>query len=144
MHAGPIENCVNGVEMSDSEHSRSWSADFGPFDGHIWLNAAHQGAMPKAAAEATLSVIRQNNTLVDLTSNGLDPKRWEVLVPQDPHRRSSLLFVRPRQEKPDKVHRALEEKHIHVGLREGLLRLAPHIYNTPDEIERTVSAMNQL
>jgi cysteine desulfurase / selenocysteine lyase len=30
-----------------------WASDFGPFDGRIWLNAAHQGPLPRAAvAEA--------------------------------------------------------------------------------------------
>ena len=30
----------------------SWAADFGPFDGHVWLNAAHQGPLPKVAVHA--------------------------------------------------------------------------------------------
>lgn len=29
-----------------------WNADFGPFDGHTWLNCAHQGPLPKRAVEA--------------------------------------------------------------------------------------------
>jgi selenocysteine lyase/cysteine desulfurase len=29
----------------------SWADDFGPFEGRIWLNTAHQGALPKKAAD---------------------------------------------------------------------------------------------
>ena len=29
-----------------------FASDFGPFDGRVWLNAAHQGPLPRAAVEA--------------------------------------------------------------------------------------------
>ena len=29
------------------------TADFGPFDGRVWLNTAHQGPLPRAAVEAS-------------------------------------------------------------------------------------------
>jgi len=29
---------------------KSYSNDFGPFDGRVWINAAHQGPLPKVAA----------------------------------------------------------------------------------------------
>jgi selenocysteine lyase/cysteine desulfurase len=35
-----------------------FGADFGPFDGRIWLNAAHQGPLPRAAVEAAQNALR--------------------------------------------------------------------------------------
>lgn len=33
--------------------------DFGPFDGRIWLNTAHQGPLPKVAVEAARAALEQ-------------------------------------------------------------------------------------
>ena len=34
-----------------------YQADFGPFDGKIWLNCAHQGALPRVAADEAREAI---------------------------------------------------------------------------------------
>src|SRR6516164_4421715 len=34
-----------------------YHADFGPFDGKVWLNCAHQGALPRVAAEEAREAI---------------------------------------------------------------------------------------
>jgi len=31
---------------------KDYTQDFGPFDGHVWINCSHQGALPKTAGEA--------------------------------------------------------------------------------------------
>jgi hypothetical protein len=36
-----------------------YAEDFGPFDGHIWLNTAHQGPLPRVAVEAARAVLEQ-------------------------------------------------------------------------------------
>ena len=36
---------------------KDYSKDFGPFDGRIWINAAHQGPLPKVAAEMAREAI---------------------------------------------------------------------------------------
>jgi cysteine desulfurase/selenocysteine lyase len=43
-HGSPA--CGNTACVGD------WAADFGPFDGRVWLNAAHQGPLPKVGARA--------------------------------------------------------------------------------------------
>ena len=37
--------------------SDSFAGDFGPFDGRVWLNCAHQGPLPRVAAEAAREAI---------------------------------------------------------------------------------------
>lgn len=65
-------------------------------------------------------------------------RRVPVTSPLDDHR-SAIVCVAP----PDPVaaHAALAARGIHVSLREGSLRLSPHIYNTVDEMERVVAAL---
>ncbi|HEX6535830.1 MAG TPA: aminotransferase class V-fold PLP-dependent enzyme [Gemmatimonadaceae bacterium] len=38
--------------MPDADPLAAYAADFGPFDGRAWLNAAHQGPLPRVAVEA--------------------------------------------------------------------------------------------
>jgi cysteine desulfurase / selenocysteine lyase len=39
--------------------SNPYAADFGPFDGRVWLNTAHQGPLPRVAAEAARTALEQ-------------------------------------------------------------------------------------
>ena len=38
--------------MLDWEQAPAAAAAFGPFDGRVWLNTAHQGPLPRPAVEA--------------------------------------------------------------------------------------------
>ncbi len=42
--------------------------DFGPFDGRVWLNAAHQGALPRVAAEQAAEAVRWKQQPFELTT----------------------------------------------------------------------------
>ena len=62
--------------------SRSWAADFGSFDGRIWLNTAHQGALPNAAAvelERALAWKRSPHRIPDEAFTDV-PQRLRVLL----------------------------------------------------------------
>ena len=43
-------------------------SDFDPFDGHVWLNTAHQGALPTCAARAAQEAIHWKQHPYELTS----------------------------------------------------------------------------
>jgi cysteine desulfurase / selenocysteine lyase len=53
---------------SHTVHHTSYANDFGPFDGRAWLNTAHQGAVPRIAAEAARTAI-SHKTRPDLIRN---------------------------------------------------------------------------
>ncbi len=36
-----------------------YATDFGPFDGRVWFNCAHQGPLPRTAVAAAQEAIRQ-------------------------------------------------------------------------------------
>src|ERR1035438_10838672 len=39
--------------------TNAYFEDFGPFDGRVWLNTAHQGPLPKVAREAGKVALEQ-------------------------------------------------------------------------------------
>ena len=43
---------MNSIKAPAAESSAGYADAFGDFDGRIWLNAAHQGPLPRLAAEA--------------------------------------------------------------------------------------------
>src|SRR5207237_7974738 len=45
-----------------------YHADFGPFDGKVWLNCAHQGALPRVAAEEAREAITWEVRPFELTA----------------------------------------------------------------------------
>jgi selenocysteine lyase/cysteine desulfurase len=47
-------------------------------------------------------------------------------------------------ERPDKIVQGLSERGIIVDFRPGLLRISPSFYNTIEENERIVAAIDEL
>lgn len=56
--------------------------------------------------------------------------------------RSGILSVICKRKKPEKVVHDLLERNIVCSARGGYVRLAPHFYNTEEEIAETVAALN--
>ncbi|MFK7845287.1 MAG: aminotransferase class V-fold PLP-dependent enzyme [Rhodothermales bacterium] len=62
--------------------SSPYAEDFGPFDGHIWLNCAHQGPIPKITAKAAAEAVSWKRTPFELTVerfSGVPQKLKEAL-----------------------------------------------------------------
>lgn len=45
-------------EPASDQGPRSLAAEFGPFDGRVWINCAHQGPLPGVAARALQEAVR--------------------------------------------------------------------------------------
>jgi cysteine desulfurase/selenocysteine lyase len=56
-------------------------------------------------------------------------------------RRSGIVCIRPTE--PDRVMKMLSEAEVQCAYREGAIRLAPHWYNTTDEIERVIEVLDR-
>jgi cysteine desulfurase/selenocysteine lyase len=54
-----IAAVLDRENMSSVDPDNPFSEDFGPFDGRVWLNTAHQGPMPKVAIEAGRAMLDQ-------------------------------------------------------------------------------------
>jgi selenocysteine lyase/cysteine desulfurase len=59
----------------------------------------------------------------------------------DPHR-SAILCVAPA--KPVEAYHAMKRARVVCSLREGAIRLAPHCYNTVEEMEKVIEVLDDL
>jgi cysteine desulfurase/selenocysteine lyase len=59
-----------------------------------------------------------------------------LVTPSDPARRAGVIAVRPAN--PVEASASLHANGVPHALREGMLRLAPHFYITPDEVVRAL------
>ena len=69
-----------------------YSQDFGPFNGRTWLNCAHQGPLPRVAADEAREAIRWKVTPHELTRERFDnvPARLRMALAQ-------LVGARPEE-----------------------------------------------
>jgi len=65
--------------------------------------------------------------------------RYSLASRRERERRSGILNIRP--ENPHNLHEYLSAKNIIVSLREGGIRVSPHFYNTPEEVEKFIAAL---
>jgi len=75
----------------------------------------------------------------------LDKTKYRIESDLNPDHRSNILIfshVDPSFNK--KIQLALEEKNIYIALREGYLRLSPHIYNNLSDAEILADSMNSI
>jgi len=80
-------------------------------------------------------------SLVDRLADGLTAAGLRVFSPRGAAERSGILSViHPRQPAAALTAR-LEERGIRVTDRGGRLRLAPHVYNSEEEVERVVAEL---
>jgi cysteine desulfurase/selenocysteine lyase len=79
--------------------------------------------------------------LVQLLRQGLEEKDFEVLTPVDPERSAGIIAAsRPNVDVAELFARLKEQGFI-CSVRENRLRIAPHFYNTREEIERFCAAL---
>jgi cysteine desulfurase/selenocysteine lyase len=103
-----------------------------------------------AAVELLLShgignIQRHNDDLVDRLVRGLEELSYILASPRSgPTRRTLVLFGHEDQDRNLSIARRLEHEEIHIAERDGKLRISPHLYNTPEDIERSLQALGDL
>lgn len=97
--------------------------------------------------EVGVEAIRsQNRALTELTIQAADDAGLEVLSPRDPTRRGGLVRLRVpggRSEAERVLHRMFEADVV-LDQRLDTLRIAPHFFNTPDEIGRCFEELRRV
>lgn len=64
------------------------------------------------------------------------------VTPIDPERRAGIVsFKLPDSINADELHQNLEHQNIHIAIRNGLLRVAPHFYSTETELTKLIQAL---
>ncbi len=73
----------------------------------------------------------------------LDRCKFKLLSPEEPENRSSILFISHKDPGCNRlIYNKLLDENIFISLRNNLLRFSPHLYNTQDDIEKTVLTLN--
>lgn len=73
---------------------------------------------------------------------GLESSGWEVVTPRDPARSAGIIACRKPGLDPARALTWLRQAKMVCALREGLLRIAPHVYNSEYEIGRFLEQLN--
>ena len=103
-----------------------------------------------ASIEYLLSQGRENieeydQRLVTRLIDGLDPGRYDLHSPRSGPSRSTLVFIsHKRPERNNAIYEELRARKIFIASRAGKLRLSPHLYNTPQEIDEALSVLNSV
>jgi len=85
-----------------------------------------------------------HDQLLDRVINGLDPDLFTLISPREGVNRSSLIVLsHVQKEKNEHIFKALIRQKIYTGLWKGNIRLAPHVYNTYDDIDQMLAFLNK-
>ena len=80
------------------------------------------------------NIERHNLALLDLLIEHLKKQDYQIISSLDPNHRSSILSFSGRN--TEGLYKELRRHNIIVSYREGSIRVAPHFYNTADEMKR--------
>ncbi|HEX3789235.1 MAG TPA: aminotransferase class V-fold PLP-dependent enzyme [Pseudonocardiaceae bacterium] len=87
------------------------------------------------------TIANWDQRLVDRLIGGLDPDRYRLISPARGPDRSTLVVISDISGDSEQRHRELLDAGIDTAYREGNLRLSTHLFNTTDEIDRTLDAL---
>jgi selenocysteine lyase/cysteine desulfurase len=86
-------------------------------------------------------IIELQNRLIEL----LDKSKYKIESVLSPENRSNILLISHIDQALNKsIRKSLEEKNIYIALREGFLRISPHIYNNFNDIEILAHELNSI
>lgn len=87
-------------------------------------------------------VAAHNRKLIELMFERLPKDRFILASPADSARRGPYgCFAARSAEKTAEVYQHLRKENVVVSLREGNIRVSPHLYNTERDIDRLISVV---
>ena len=114
----------------------------------VFANANFFNFRPFAAAVEHLlavgpeAIARHDQLLVERLLTNLDGTDYDVLSPRTGPERSTLVFLSRRDRlRNAEVHETLRDAEIDIALREGRLRVSPHLHNSSEDIDRLTDAL---
>ena len=115
------------------------------------LEAGTPAVAPIFAASASLDIVleigverirERTRWLADDLVRRIQQRGWTLLSPADGAARSSIVML--GMERPDELVDGLKQRGIIVDSRPGRLRISPHFYNTVEENELVIAALDDL
>lgn len=127
------------------------TTDFEYKDDAARLEAGTPAVAPIFAASGALDIVLEIGVqrirertmfLADDLIRRVQAKGWPIRSPLDSRERSSIVML--GLEHPEEIVHALSERDIIVDYRPGLVRVSPHFYNTVEENQRIVEAIDEI
>ena len=107
--------------------------------GNVFALGANLALFAEIGPDRIARWIRRNtDTLVD----GLTGRGYTIVGPRDDDGWSGIVAARPPERRtPGEVVSALHRERVFAIEREGHLRMAPHFYQSDDDMKRAISAL---
>lgn len=87
-------------------------------------------------------IARHDQSLVDRLLDRLDGDRYAVRGSRTKANSSTLVVFEPRNGDAEMVQRRLAQAGVSTALREGGIRLSPHLFNTASDIDQALTALH--
>jgi cysteine desulfurase / selenocysteine lyase len=133
-HAMPTEN------PWPAPGARRWDS---PETANFTNLAAFDSSLDFVLQVGLEAVAQHNDALVSEIIARLPRDRFHLASPEERERRGPYVCVSARNpEETATLYEKLRAEQIMVSLRENALRIAPHIYNTREDIDRLISVLS--
>ena len=127
-------------ELRFSSGSRRWDA---PEATSFTNLAAMEASLEYLLRVGVETVWNHNENLIRGLIERLPRDRCVLVTPEDPKYRGPFICVSTRREgEAAALHKKLRESQVFVSLREGALRISPHLYNTESDMARLISILS--
>ena len=90
----------------------------------------------------TKAIENQVLKLLDILVDYLKDTPYQIKSSLEPLHRSGILSFSGRDS--SKLHRALLQKKILTSFRENSIRVSPHFYNSPEDIEKIICVLSEM
>ena len=91
------------------------------------------------------AIQKHDDALVERIVVGLVELGFELVSPRHgPSRSTLVLFSHEDESRNETIKKALDESNVHIAERTGKLRISPHLYNTPADIDRALDVLSNL
>jgi len=136
---------VNPVDFGNFE--QALSADAKRFE----LGAFNASGMVGAETATGLllecginSIFRHIRKLIGQFEWGLEELPFNLMYEFEEHEMSSIcMFSHSDESRNEAIFKKLSESGVNISLRGGGLRLAPHYYNTTDEVDQLLTLLEE-
>ncbi len=149
MRVGPFYwMALEGAEQFHSLTLDSWKLARGarrwdsPETASFFNLAAMDASLEFLLGAGVETIWEHNRRLVEEMLARLPLDRCVLASPRDPARRGPYACVAARRpERTAALYQKLRDAKVIVSLREGALRIAPHLFNTERDIDRLLSVL---
>lgn len=139
---------VGQGSVVERESFLDYRLEFLPSAARFECGAANMGGVPglQASLDLLTSVGRERiiaaiDALTERLVEGMLARGCRVISSRQAGERSGIVsFTHPRRPSAE-VRRRLHEADVIVSLREGLVRVSPHFYNSADDVDRLLAAL---